>query len=504
MVKHNYPEHFCKSASSAVRLAEKLKASGEYDLFRGQRHTFDISPSIFREGVDRENESVRLGKFAQWVHRTPDLSSLHDDPDAILAVAQHYGMKTPFLDFSYSPQVAGFFATDGGVSGDQGTIICINRQRFIDSWADMNQRNTSSYEGPLTDVIEVDVKNLWRLQAQNGLFIRSHVSPTMLEMFSFMLHIYFPQKAGTIIIEKDRIYPRERSHLEVLLDHYFLIETYEEREQRMREIFGAVIRVENDTVEEDIFSNFRSGTRPDSHSSWISQGAKAWYVEPDEKFSPYISQKSAQLVMPDCENPDDFEKLLQPHIQNLISSPERRSRNHIDWSIIFDDESIVYVDGEGGISKTKDEWTLFTMGEMINKIYAGMRYLPYTDVQVARAITRYVAMMRFGCHAVIENTEGVEFEGGGIRGRGFCNRNNLLGAIREDFYKLIKPEKLNNEGKMDSRDVIYVASFVKSSYVFERFVELFVEDLLPSAAAVAVERLTIGANPMRIEVLGES
>src|SRR6516162_9251618 len=123
VVKYNYPEHYCKTATSAIKLAEELKARGEYDIFRGQRHTFDIRPSISREGVDREAASRRLNEFADWVHRTPDLSSLHGNLDAILAVAQHYGIQTPLLDFSYSPQVAGFFATDGGLDGDVGTII---------------------------------------------------------------------------------------------------------------------------------------------------------------------------------------------------------------------------------------------------------------------------------------------------------------------------------------------------------------------------------------------
>ena len=504
MVKYNYPEHFCKSAAGAIKLAEKLKASGKYDLFRGQRHTFDISPSIFRRDVDHEEANRRLDEFAGWIHRTPDLKSLHEDDDAIIAVAQHYGMKTPFLDFTYSPEVAGFFATNGGLDGDVGTIVCINRQRFIESWADINDRHVSSNGFPLASVVEIDVKNLWRIQAQSGLFIRCHVDPTMLEMFSFMLHIYFPQKAGVTILEASRIYPQEKSHLEVMLDHYFLIETYGERKRRLREIFGTEISVNEDTATKEVVSYFRSGRAPDPHWSWKSDFAKAWYAEPDERLSSATRTRSAELVMPDCTTPREFEKSVQANIQHSISLSQLPLRDHIEWSVLFEDRSIVYIDGEGEIARCKDEWTLFSMGEMINRIYAGMRYLPYTDVQISRAITRYVNMVRFGCYEVIEETEGVEFSGGEIRGRGFCNRSSLLAAIREDFYSLIKPEKLNAQGGMDFRDTFYVARFVRSSYVFEKFVELFVEDLIPSQAAVAVEGLTIGLNPMRIDVFGES
>ena len=259
MVKYKYPEHFCKNAADAIKLAEKLQASGDYDLFRGQRHTFPIVPSIFRPGVDREKAVARLSAFTNWVHRTQDLNSLHGNEDAIVAVAQHHGIKTTFLDFTHSPQVAGFFATDGGLNGDVGTIVCVNRRRFIGSWAGMSERHVSSNGYPLVSVVEIEVKNLWRLQAQSGLFIRCHVDLTMLEMFSFMLHIYFPQRAGTTVMKADDIYPPEQSHLEVMLDHYFLIETYEERDRQFNAIFDAVITVDEDEIAKDISSYFRSG-----------------------------------------------------------------------------------------------------------------------------------------------------------------------------------------------------------------------------------------------------
>ena len=77
-------------------------------------------------------------------------------------------------------------------------------------------------------------------------------------------------------------------------------------------------------------------------------------------------------------------------------------------------------------------------------------------------------------------------------------------SIREDFNEFIKPEKLKESNKLTTRDLIFVASYVKSAYVFEDFVNLFVEDIIPSVAAVAVEGLTINLNPARVEIMGES
>ena len=219
-------------------------------------------------------------------------------------------------------------------------------------------------------------------------------------------------------------------------------------------MFGAVISVSENDVEKAVDSYFRSGKTPDTHESWKSGFATAWYVEPDERFSPVAKRRSAVLVMPASEAPAEMEKALQGTIVNLISLSKGPIRDHVEWSITYEDGAPIFVDGELGLSRSRDEWTLFGMGEMISKIYEGMRYLPYTDEQVARAITRYVVMARFGCYEVIEQTEGVEFSGGQIWGRGFCRKTSLLKAIREDFYELIKPEKLDDEGKMDFRDTV--------------------------------------------------
>lgn len=222
-----------KDVFSAIKLAEKLKTDGEYDFFRGQRHSFEILPSLSRSGVDKKEAIDKLGKFSYWVHDTPELESLHYNQNAILSVAQHYGLKTNLIDFSYSPNVAGFFATDQGVKGDIGTIICLNRKKFEKSWHDLNNRFYEDNGNYLVEIIEIDVKNLWRLQAQEGLFLKSNVDYSMLEMFSCFQYIYFPQDGKTKLFEKGQIYPQEKSHLEILLDQYFLIDSYPDRQKKI-------------------------------------------------------------------------------------------------------------------------------------------------------------------------------------------------------------------------------------------------------------------------------
>lgn len=501
--KYDYPEHCVDNVWSAISLAEQLRDCGEFDLFRGQRHTFDIKPSAHRDGVNPDEASNSLNHFATWIHETPDLASLHGNEDAILAVAQHYGLKTTFLDFSYSPRIAGFFATDKGVAGDTGTIICINRDRFNKSWEDLNKRNQHSKGYPLTEIVEIDVKNLWRLQAQQGAFVRCNVDPNLLEMFSEMLHIYFPQDPNIVVESSEQIYPVEKSHLEILIDQYFLIEGYPKRMRELEDIFGSIYEVPTENVDKESTKFFIGNKPPAIHPSWETSSAMRWLEEPDEKYGPTSKNQPAEITLPAEEFSHKVVSDLELAVSKFISKDKYGFRVNLDWKVSFPDGNPVLICGEG-VTQVDDEWTEFSMSEMLNSIYSGMRYLPYTDNQISRAISRYIIFANFGVYEVMENTTGIEFEGGSVRGRGFCDASRIRSSLRDDFFQYLKSEKLDTSGELGIRNLLFAARKVQSSYEFEKFVELFVEDLIPTQAVLAVEGLVIGLNPMRIEIMGES
>ncbi|MGZ5028749.1 MAG: FRG domain-containing protein [Methylobacter sp.] len=405
MPDFDYPEHYTDSIWSALELAMKLKEAGEYDLFRGQRHTFAIQPSALRQGVEDADDAQRqLNEFATWVHSTPDLSSLHGNGPAILAVAQHYGMKTPLLDFSRSPRIAAFFATDGGIDGDTGTIICLNRKRFVESWSDLNSRYHKDKGNFLAEIIDIDVKNLWRLQAQEGAFLKCYVDPNLLEMFSCFLHIYFPQKSETIVESTEKIYPAEKSHLEVLLDQYFLIASYPERERQMNELFGHRVSISEEAVKREISTYFKENKIPREYDSWRGVMPNLWMQEPEEDYHDQDPAESVTLQLPTLSKTHDFEISIEKQlIQIFENNKKHKGRARFHWNVNDEDGNKLYVDQEG-ITKNKDgEFTEFAIADMINAIYSGMRYLPYKQQQIVRAIVRYLLMLRFGVYKVIQD-----------------------------------------------------------------------------------------------------
>ncbi len=86
----------------AVSIAMRLREEGRYDWFRGQVRNYPVVASLHRlPEAGKEAAIEKVGRFESWVHRTPGLEEVAaDGVDAITAVAQHYGLPTPFVDFT--------------------------------------------------------------------------------------------------------------------------------------------------------------------------------------------------------------------------------------------------------------------------------------------------------------------------------------------------------------------------------------------------------------------
>ncbi|MBZ0319149.1 MAG: FRG domain-containing protein [Anaerolineae bacterium] len=130
------------NVAEAVELAKKLKQEGLYDWFRGQKQNWRVKSSFARlDDKKRELATHKRRRFVQWIKMTPGLEHLTDtnDPivvDSIIAIAQHYGIETNFVDFTSNPEIAGFFASHGELPKNEGTscIICLNTKEFSDFW----------------------------------------------------------------------------------------------------------------------------------------------------------------------------------------------------------------------------------------------------------------------------------------------------------------------------------------------------------------------------------
>ena len=213
--------HKVNNVDEAVELANNLKEEGGYDLFRGQTKNWPLKSSFGRQ-VDKNKKDEALEKMARfewWVKRIKGLEEIAKHPDDMIAVAQHYGIPTNFVDFTASPRVAGFFASYGRLEEEnvESCILCLNSQELIKFW----KRLPSEYSPP-PEILYLKVQNLWRLEAQHGVFLFCPYAN--FEQIYDLDRIYFPYSGQISSVKEDEIFPERKSQLEILLDQYFMNE----------------------------------------------------------------------------------------------------------------------------------------------------------------------------------------------------------------------------------------------------------------------------------------
>lgn len=185
-----------------------LAQTREFDIFRGQKRHWPLLPSLVRQsGQDLTDAINALTAFREWAAETPAMAPYVPEQDADIAIAQHYGIPTNLLDWTYDPATAFFFALDGADPDDhsQAVIFCAKSSEI---------RNASYCR-----LIEIRVPNLWRLEAQSGLFVEIQNANAAQSLESSCEIIRFP-KPDDINFDRSRFYPVRKSDLEIKIDQF--------------------------------------------------------------------------------------------------------------------------------------------------------------------------------------------------------------------------------------------------------------------------------------------
>ncbi|MBQ7488027.1 MAG: FRG domain-containing protein [Clostridia bacterium] len=109
---------------------EKIKRYRDNRIYRGCSDlTWSLTPSLNRVcGHDLKLEFQVLRSFRKYGYA--ELAD-YTDPWKLLTVAQHHGLPTRLLDWTYSPLVAAHFATEDISKYDRdGVIFCLNVPDF--------------------------------------------------------------------------------------------------------------------------------------------------------------------------------------------------------------------------------------------------------------------------------------------------------------------------------------------------------------------------------------
>lgn len=426
--------HKADNLESAISLAEDLKTQGHYDWFRGQNHGWPLCPSLNRLTEERRNDAlVRSIHFGFWLKSIPGLEGIDADDEAKLAVAQHYGIPTHFVDFTTEPRVAAFFASHGAsvAENPEGYILCLNTADLEKFWSEYYPTQ------PEPRFVTIHVPDLWRLQAQCGVFLDCPYAN--LEDVYPIDRIVFPQSEQKSPIEESDIYPIRKSRLEQFLEQYFDTERQRNAFKWLHEsghIKNAILDFRSpEKANESIVP---AGEIP-THESWETARLTDWYEQPDEKYQKSEARETHELVLDLSKCPIKAGKIAAAEIFNLLTTFTKMRTKLITWSLHFDSASL---------SIHRQQRILGALHEL----WDGIRSLPYKDEEIASSIGTYITMellydginnhqpeswekvaaLCFG--NVIE----VEFGGaGGGSSRAFVTEKDVKAAIRKDLGKYI-------------------------------------------------------------------
>lgn len=484
---------------AAVDLAKKFKAEGRYDWFRGQARELPPRPSLLRlqqrgDAEALEGARQRFKMFFQWAERIDHLAPLLQEENIhkLFAILQHYGIPTQYLDFSTDPEVAGFFACDTEYppTEEVSCIYCLNTTDLMSSWA-------PGEEGVILEPVVVDVSNLWRLQAQAGVFLHVNID---WDVIYPMDRIVFPYKSFPAKPTREMIYPEQRSALEQLLDHYFDYErgklTSEELRRFVAELQAkgrSAFAVTMKTWDQGVYSPaFVDGAvRLKKLASWDESALAPWHEVHDERFHETVG-RTYLLTLPKADSAADIgEDIRTQTLRSLASLRSQALRFSFDG---------------------QPPERMRELPAMLERAWNGMRMLPYSLEEIAECLGRVTTLfvLDFADMLMVDaRLKCMETHFGasqrtafgtadGASSMAYATKAALTGALRRDMGSLLTAEHAARAN--DIYELFKVIYNPKMIFEFEPFKRTFARELI--ASQVVDRRDFILFNPALVETFG--
>jgi len=498
------PEIFTVSdVDEAIDLASSFRRENRYDLFRGQvRSEWLPYPSLMRLQMNNpeaweKNDKPQIIRFCNWLQNTPGLEEISQDTDAIFAVAQHYGLPTHYLDFTTDPAVAGFFAadTESHEQNFESCILCLDSVDLLKMWKTL-RRDPEDSLVPDIALLRPNVANLWRLQAQAGVFL--YVT-TNWEIYYPMDRIVFPYKGYPSFPTKSDIYPERKSQLEILLDQFFDNERKLEGSQRIRAWFDQISK-NNPNVFSAEANDQPLGYLPkymkhgqiDLHKSWESLGE---WLQLSEEAHADVWRRDVPITVDFTLTPSELALRFANGARRAMERDRSLRKHSITWKVETSSNVVLRP----------------TLSNGLSTLWDGLRSLPCEDAEIAQALGNWLGLYVLGYdlqtdvdarQSIFSQLLGpsihVEFGApDGSSAMGYVAISALQAALRSDL-----PEMLSVEVKDRVNDLHFLLQVITSPrhlFNFQRLAYVFVTQIGPSQMTRSAPFVL---NPARLGVFG--
>lgn len=490
------PDHPVPHLKAAVELAESWRRAGTHRWFRGQNRLWPIATSLARRQGDPEEHARcrdRIRQFSGWLGSVPELRHLlaEEHVHAFFGILQHYGVPTHYVDFTIDPKVAGYFAGvgPGAEPGQYGCILALDP----DDWV-RRLRTVAAVKGwPASawpEKVVVEVPNLWRLAAQSGFFVYLPIERA--EGYEPVDRIVFPHNGSGFELSEKDVYPARKSPLEERLDEFFTEELMLGNQEFLRERARAWKMSWLHFERPGSSRWLRPGAG--AHESWRSL-AEGWSAYVREEYGDPRERTAARLpVAP--EEPLGRREELQAVVRHLLDESPGARREAIDWKIVPTPPGV------------PPRWVDF-VERAVRRTWDGVRRLPFTDDQVAESVAMTVVL------ACADVSEAPSFSARDfskllgpvlhmelanardVTARGAMAESTYQHALRPDLEDVIVPELLHRP-RHQLRQVLAPAHLFR----FDRLVDAFARELIPTQVLVQSHDLAVFFSPARTAVIG--
>ena len=263
------------------------------------------------------------------------------------AIAQHYGVATPLLDLTRNPEVAIFFAQEG--ASDEAVIYCFPRAE-IQGVANLT-------------LVEIDVANLWRLEAQEGIFLRYAGPRALKKVEQHISKIYFPPSKNSARIH-GKVYPARKSGLEVAIDEWLYRNTIETTMNELSQDIAHVAKIARHSYP----GLFRWRQPPDVEAGW--RAAEAWVMPQVESVEAATGKLQATIRYVDFVSP----QAAIESVRVQIAEPIRQAHTaglFLEFKIEVDGLSV----------KTKR-----AISRLLHRAWDGLRSFPYLISEITQSL----------------------------------------------------------------------------------------------------------------------
>jgi hypothetical protein len=489
------------NVGEAVELATAFRDDGRYDWFRGQRQNWSLKSSLVRLAPpEREHSLEQVGRYEQWVKGTPGLGLLATNTDAAIAVAQHYGLPTNFVDFTTEPRIAGFFASEKPPTSDDEhhCILCLDTTDLQRFWLSVPR------EYPPPELLRLEVPNLWRLEAQHGVFLFCPYGN--FENMYDLDRILFPHVGRLVTPTSDDVYPARKSHLEILLDQYFMKETLLEGTRNANAQIARGLWTPISFGREDGYDRELVAIVPPDLDSWTPANLQPWLQSKTEVYGKVRTAVEVDIAVGDdpAWAPRSRERIAAAVVSHLNGRPDLR-KTLVKWS--------VRAAGPGSTNVFAQ-----AIGAKLARLWDGMRSLPYSDDEVATGMATCIAIDAAASQKPVATTPDswleatnvclgqliyVEFGADdGSYSRAHASTAALLSAVRKDIAEYLAPAYLDRlRGNMTG--LLQAVQNPRKLFDFRPLARVFAEELIPSQVLTRGTH-AVFFSPARLSAFGLS